>query len=79
MRKQDKVIINSKCREDWEQLIYSWIHNEVDRKMFARWALDGIAIEDIAEEFELSTNRCQERISEAREQLFSNIEIKKIV
>ena len=75
MRKQDKEVIDSKCREEWERLIYSWIHNEVDRKMFARWALDGIAIEDVAEEFELSTNRCQERISNAKEQLFNHIEI----
>ena len=75
MRQQDKEVINSKCREEWERLVYSWIHSEVDRKMFARWGLDGIAIEDIAEEFELSTNRCQERISDAKEQLFNHIEI----
>lgn len=75
MRKQDKIIINKKCREEWEPLIYNWIHNEVDRKMFTRWALDGIAIEDVAEEFAISNNRCQERISDAKKQLFSHVEI----
>ena len=73
MRKQDKKVVDSKCREEWEKLIYSWIHNEVDRKMFTRWALDGIVIEDVAEEFELSVNHCQARILKAKTQLFKNI------
>ena len=73
MRKQDKEVIDSKCREEWERLIYSWIHSEVDRKMFARWALDGIAIEEVAEEFNMSVNHCQARIMKAKIQLFKNI------
>ena len=73
MRKQDKIIINSKCRTDWERLIYNWIHNEAYRKMFIRWPLDGISIEDVAEEFELSVNHCQARILKAKTQLFKNI------
>ena len=75
MRKQDKIIINSKCREDWERLIYNWIHNEAYRKMFIRWALDGISIEDVAEEFGISDKRSQQIISEARQQLFDHIEL----
>jgi hypothetical protein len=75
MRKQDKIIINSKCREDWERLIYNWIHNDVDRKMFIRWALDGRTNSEISEEFGILDKRCQERISAAKEQLFSHVEI----
>lgn len=73
MRKCDKEVINRKCRDEWLPLILNWVHNEKDRQMLIRWGLDGISIQDIAEEFGISVNRCQERIEEAKEQLFKNI------
>lgn len=71
MRDQD--IINSKCREEWEALIDNWIHNEIDRKMLKRRLLDGICLEPLAEEFNLSTVQCQARVNKAKKQLFKNI------
>lgn len=68
-----KDVFDGKSREEWISLIQSWVHNEVDRKMLIRHHLDGICLEPLAEEFELSTNRCQERISKARDQLFKHI------
>ena len=75
MRKCDKEIIDGKSREEWLKLILNWIHNEKDRNMFIRWALDGISLEDVAEEFELSTNHCQERVEKAKKQLFKHVNI----
>lgn len=73
MRKKDKEIIDGKCREEWTKLIFSWIHSEMDRQMFIRWALDGISLENIAEEFDISANHCQSRVYAAKKQLFKNI------
>lgn len=69
----DQIIINSKSRKEWEDLIDNWVHNEVDRKMLKRRLLDGICFEPLAEEFELSVNHCQSRIKKAKAQLFKNI------
>lgn len=70
---RDDDIINQKCREEWIELIYNWVHNEVDRRMLIRRLLDGIHFEPLAEEFELSVNHCQTRVKKAKEQLFKNI------
>lgn len=69
----DQIIIDSKSRKEWEELIDNWIHNEVDRRMLKRRLLDGICFEPLAEEFELSVNHCQARIKKAKAQLFKNI------
>lgn len=69
--------IDSKSREEWEKLINNWIHNERDRKMLKRRLLDGIKFEDLAEEFDISTNYCQVRIKKAKKQLFGNLPNKK--
>ena len=69
----ERELIDSICREDWEKLIDSWVHNEVDRKMLKRRLLDGIHFEHLAEEFDLSVVHCQARIKKAKTQLFKNI------
>lgn len=69
----DQIIIDSKSRKEWEELIDNWVHNEVDRRMLKRRLLDGICFEPLAEEFELSVNHCQARIKKAKTQLFKNI------
>lgn len=66
-------IINAKSRGEWESLIYQWVHNEVDRKMLIRYLLDGIHLEPLAEEFDLSTVQCQKRVDLAKKQLFKHI------
>lgn len=69
----DQIIINSKSRKEWEELIDEWVHNEVDRKMLKRRLLDGICLEPLAEEFNISTVQCQSRVQKAKKQLFKNI------
>ena len=70
---KDQAIINSKSRTEWECLIDNWVHNEIDRKMLKRRLLDGICLEPLAEEFDLSTVQCQARVQKAEIQLFKNI------
>jgi radical SAM superfamily enzyme with C-terminal helix-hairpin-helix motif len=71
--KKHSDVINSKSRSEWEALIREWVHNEIDRKMLARYLLDGIHLEPLAEEFDLSTVQCQKRVDTAKKQLFNHI------
>jgi hypothetical protein len=71
--KRYSEIVNSKSRSEWESIIKEWIHNEVDRKMLIRYLLDGIHLEPLAEEFDLSTVQCQKRVDTAKKQLFKHI------
>ena len=66
-------VVNSKSRSEWESIIREWVHNEVDRKMLSRYLFDGIHLEMLAEEFDLSTVQCQKRVDLARKQLFQHI------
>ncbi len=66
-------IVNEKSRSEWESLIREWVHNEIDRKMLIRYLLDGIHLEPLAEEFDLSTVQCQKRVDLAKKQLFKHI------
>ena len=66
-------VVNSKSRSEWEALMNEWVHNEVDRKMLVRYLLDGITLEPLSEEFDLSTVQCQKRVSNAKKQLFNHI------
>ena len=65
--------INEKSRSEWEGLILEWVHSEADRRMLVRYLLDGIRLERLAEEFDLSTVQCQKRVYLAKEQLFKHI------
>lgn len=73
----DKDIFNEFDREEWEKAIYSWVHDELDRKMLIRRYLDGKKISAISEEVNLSDNQCQRRVSKAKKQLFKHIKINK--
>lgn len=66
-------IVNEKSRSEWERLIREWVHNEIDRQMLIRYLLDGIHLEPLAEEFDLSTVQCQKRVDLAKKQLFKHI------
>lgn len=71
--KKDSDVTNSKSRSEWEALIFEWIHNERDRKMLVRYLLDGIRLEPLAEEFDISTVQCQKLVALAKKQLFNHI------
>jgi hypothetical protein len=66
-------ILNTKSRSEWRTLIGEWIYNERDRKMLERYLLDGVSLEKLGEEFELSTVQCKKRMANARKQLFQHI------
>ena len=62
--------MNSKIRE----LIAEYIHSERDRAILARRLIDGITIEKLAEEFDLTPRRVWDIIRKNEEILFSHIE-----
>jgi hypothetical protein len=66
-------ILNAKSRSEWVALINEWVHNEVDRQMLVRHLLDGIHLEPLAEEFDLSTVQTQKRVDLAKKQLFKHV------
>lgn len=63
---------NRLSRSQWIQLIDEWVFNEKDRAMLKRKMLDGLTYEQVAEEFDLSTQQTKARIKRAKNQL--NIE-----
>ena len=73
MKKEDSDTINARGRSEWVTLINEWVHNEIDRKMLIRYLLDGIHLEPLAEEFDLSTVQCQKRVDLAKKQLFKHL------
>lgn len=65
--------INEKSRSEWLSLIEEWVHNERDRAILARHMLDGVTIERIAEEYDLSVTRTFQLIKRARAQLLRHL------
>ena len=47
----------NKPRSEWEHIIDEWIFNERDRKIIKRRLLDGILLEPLAEEFDMSVQQ----------------------
>ena len=68
-----KEIVNEKSRSEWLTLIKEWVHSADDRHILERYLLDGLTVEALAEEINLSVVQTQKRISKARAQLFKHI------
>ena len=60
-------------RSQWENLIDEWIFNERDRAILKRRLLDGRTFEQLAEEFDFSTQNIQRIVYKAQNKLFSKI------
>lgn len=60
-------------RSEWERLIDEWIFNERDRAILKRRLLDGKTFEQLAEEFDLSTQNIQRIIYKSQNKLFFKI------
>lgn len=63
-------------RSEWERLIDEWIigsNAERNRAILKRRMLDGIALEPLAEEFDLSVSQIKRIINDSRKKLFRNI------
>lgn len=60
-------------RSQWENLIDEWIFSERDRAILKRRLLDGRTFEQLAEEFDFSTQNIQRIVYKAQNKLFSKI------
>lgn len=60
-------------RSDWENLIDEWIFNEKDRAILKRRLLDGLTFEQLANEFNYSTQNIQRIIYKGTARLFKKI------
>ena len=60
-------------RSDWENLIDEWIFSERDREILKRRLLDGLTFEQLASEFNYSTQNIQRIIYKGTARLFKKI------
>ena len=60
-------------RTEWEHLINEWIFNERDRAILKRRLLDGLTFEQLANEFNYSTQNIQRIIYKGTARLFKKI------
>ena len=60
-------------RTEWENLIDEWIFNEKDRAILKRRLLDGLTFEQLASEFNYSTQNIQRIIYKGTARLFKKI------
>lgn len=60
-------------RSEWEHLIDEWIFSERDRAILKRRLLDGKTFEQLAEEFDLSTQNIQRIVYKSQNKLFFKI------
>ena len=64
--------MNSMSRSEIECLIDSWILNQRNREIVRRRFIDGIKIEPLAEEFDLSVSQTKRIISQGKEVILSH-------
>lgn len=69
MTEEERKIFDSKSRAELMWLIDEWVRGERDRAMFKRKLFDKIVYEDLAEEFDMSTQNAKAIIKKAKEQL----------
>lgn len=60
-------------RSQWEHLIDEWIFSERDRCILKRYMLDGIGLEKLAEEFDLSVRQINTISHSSMRKLFKHI------
>ena len=60
-------------RSEWERLIDEWIFSEKSRRILKKHLLDGMTIEDLADEFHYSKQNIQRIIYKETARLFKKI------
>lgn len=70
MKKMNTVDLS---RSEWEHLIDEWILSEKDRAIIKRRLLDGLTFEQLANEFNYSTQNIQRIIYKGTAKLFKKI------
>lgn len=68
-----KMELYNLSRSDWENLIDEWIFNEREREILKRRLLDGLTFEQLASEFNYSTQNIQRIIYKGTARLFKKI------
>lgn len=68
-----KMEIYNLSRSEWENLIDEWIFSERDREILKRRLLDGLTFEQLASEFNYSTQNIQRIIYKGTARLFKKI------
>jgi DNA-directed RNA polymerase sigma subunit (sigma70/sigma32) len=66
----------SKSRSEWERLIDEWVigrNAERDRAILKRRLLDGVTLESLAEEFDLSVQRIKIIIYNSQNRIIKHI------
>jgi predicted DNA-binding protein YlxM (UPF0122 family) len=66
------ININDTPRDEWEQLIIQWVHDELGRKILVKWLLDGLSYERIAEDLDISRSTVFKKATKWSEQLFKH-------
>ena len=69
-RKERRSEFDLKSREEIEQIIDQYIHNERNRAILKRRLLDGICFEPLAEEFDLSDRQVKNIVYKGEEIIF---------
>lgn len=63
----------NKPRSEWEHIIDEWVFNERDRKIIKRRLLDGILLEPLAEEFDMSVQQIKSIIYKTQKKIINHI------
>ena len=69
MKENEMLDFDSMSRDDIEELIEQWVHNERDRKICYRRLIDGIRFDPLGEEFNLSTRQVKHIIRESKKKM----------
>lgn len=68
-----RIDIYGLSHSQWETLIDEWIFSERDRAILKRRLLDGICVEPLAEEFDMSVRQINYILSKEQKKLFSKL------
>lgn len=69
---RDYETINKKSRQEWEYIIYQWVHDETARQILTKFMLDGLGYERIAEDLEISRATVYNKVSKFLPQVFKH-------
>ena len=61
---------------EMRQIIENWIHSEKHRRMLFLRLIDGLTLEEIAEEMQIDVSTVKRNLNRYENEVFSHIEIK---
>lgn len=62
--------------DEMRQIIENWIHSEKHRRMLFLRLIDGLTLEEIAEEMQIDVSTVKRNLNRYENEVFSHIEIK---